>query len=139
MYSGKLRNAVFLAAIILVLSSFASAAWSINTLSEPYNQLKVSNDTKTVKIIELKDGDGNPVDRETLESDPASLTYIYNATNGSETSMEWLHSGYYFASFDTNSSNGTYIEYELNDADDSNYQEVNKTQQMNFGNISVSF
>ncbi|MFB6145301.1 MAG: hypothetical protein ABEJ99_02225 [Candidatus Nanohaloarchaea archaeon] len=138
MYSGKLRNTVFLVAVLMILTGFASAAWTLTNVNSPYDQMKVSNNTQTVKVVKLTDGSGNPVDKAMLDSDPAQLTYAYNASTGPHVQMKWLRSGYYFARFKTNSSNGSYIEYKL-DSSQSGYPTKTRQQQMTFGNISVNF
>lgn len=137
MQSSRKGNLLFLLVSLVFLTSIATAAtWNINTISEPWNRLDVSNNTSTVKVIELVDGDGDPVTQSQLNADEGELNYTYNKTNGVEEGLDWLHSGYYYTEFGPNASEGDYIMYEL-DSESSDYTAENKTQQMSIGNMTV--
>lgn len=128
--------AVTVSALFFISMASASSNWNLNTFGEPYNLLDVSNDSKTVKPVNLTDNDGNYVDESTLENDDAGLFYNYNASREKEVEMQHLAKGFYYAEFRPNHTEGEFIEYELED-DSSGGFETNQTEQMNIGNITV--
>lgn len=133
-------KAVVLLLVSLLLfsgSALAQIAWSIDALEEPYSLTNVSDSTETVKIINITDSDGEPVNQTQLDSSDLELTRHYNITHGDATAMQYLHTGYYTTVLETNSSEGNGIKYMLEHGDDGIEDEENETEHMNFGNMTV--
>ncbi|MFB6213857.1 MAG: hypothetical protein ABEJ07_04830 [Candidatus Nanohaloarchaea archaeon] len=129
------RSAAFLISVIF-LSSAVAGAWSINDNDSPVSHDVLSEDTDTKQVVELVDSNGNPVDLEELQTAGYDFNFIYNRTGGSasmEADMKHLASGYYYADFQANFTDGM-IEYEL----EGTSPEINSTENIPVGNHTVS-
>ena len=110
----------------------ATAAWTITDIESPKSFDEVSNGTQTVQLIEVKDNEGDPVNKSRLDESSWVLRYNYSNTIAS---MEQLGSGYWYANFTANSSK-TNIEYELKDTAPEG-GEINASETRSFNDYNV--
>ena len=131
-YSGK---AIILFFAVSLFAGLTAAAFSINPVSEPKDFSTVSPDSQVVQIVELRDDDGDTVNRSRLESND-NLEFYYTV-NGTLRDLDYLKEGYYYASFDTNST-GRIITYKLIDSSPTSGGEINVTENLPAGKLNVN-
>lgn len=128
------RKAIFLFLAAALFAGLASAAFSINPASEPEDYSTVSPDSPAVQIVELEDDNGDPVNISRLNGND-NLEFYYEV-NGSSRELKHLVNGYYYASFDSNST-GRVITYRLVDSSPTSGGEINVTENLPAGKLDV--
>ncbi|MFB6209467.1 MAG: hypothetical protein ABEJ56_05020 [Candidatus Nanohaloarchaea archaeon] len=111
----------------------------MKTLDEPFNQLNVSNATSSVKVVNLSDTDGDPVNSSRLDDEADTDMYFkYNGSTGRER-MSHLADSYYYADIVVNETEGANVTYQLFDSSASGGVIDQESQVLNFGNMTVNW
>lgn len=112
MYSDSPSKRLFLLTITaLIISTGSVGALNIDILGAPSNSNTVSNDTSTVRVVNITDN-GEMMNQSDIGND-FLINFTYNASNGTTYDLEHLSQGYWYADFRFNDSEGRYVNYSI--------------------------
>ena len=135
MYSDSgIKKIFLLGTISFILATGTATALNIDVVDEPLNKDYVSNGTETVRIVNVTDNN-EPLDQEDV-GDAFYLNFTYNSNDGLTKDLNHLSSGYWYAAFEPNKSEGSSIGYVIEEKTGTQ-DKATTIEFLDYGNYSV--